>query len=107
MLSVAPAVCEKIRRPNRQNHSLIQPGWVVGNFYRAPVPAHFVARGGAMILARYFQWVSKDTHGVVVFVASSVAFAPSGQRLPAEWDNDLLAPILVIRLEPAFLRSTA
>src|SRR5688572_2496324 len=106
-MAVAPAIGEKIRCTDGENHALAVPGLVIGNRDASPIPSHFIARCGAMIFGCDFEGIDEWPGRVVIFAACGVAFPPGGERFPAERNQDLLAPFRIVRHVPAFLDAPA
>src|SRR5215831_15143723 len=105
MAAVAPAVGEKIGGANRKNHATIAPNVVVGNFKEPSIPADFITPCGSMVFPRDLERITEHTRRVVVVVAGGVAIAPSGERFPTEWNDDLFAPIGALGSEPLLLNA--
>src|SRR5689334_12622087 len=107
MLAVAPAICEEVSRTDGQDGPFPFPRRAVGNHHLPPVPAHFITRGRSVILPGHFQRVSEEPHGLLSVAPIGHTFAPGGQQFQAERYHDLVAPVLVTRLEPSILQTEA
>src|SRR5437879_1221264 len=69
MAAVAPAVSEKVRRPDRQDQPFTVPNRVIRDFDVAPIPPDLVARSGAMIGPGHRQRIEEDPRGVIILIS--------------------------------------
>jgi hypothetical protein len=93
VLAIAPAIREKICGSDRQNGSFSLPNSSGGNFDKPPIPANFISLSATMILLRHDQWIDENPGGVIMCIAGSVTLTPRRKGLPAEGNDNLLAPI--------------
>ena len=105
MFSVAPAICEKIRRANFENNAFVFPNFRSGNLDASPIPANFVTRDVTVIGAIDFKRISENAGGIIIFVTGSFGLSPRRERFPAKRDDDLLAPIRPVGQMPTIFKT--